>query len=236
MNDRIPIGSRSRSKLLLCTLVAWVGAASGGCLSNQPAKGDLAIEVYLPQAVAVRSLTYQIEGNGIQPITEVALIQGAPTSASALFSGLPAGNGYAVEISAVGAESAIGCSASATTEVLAATTTNLFVPLQCRSPPNGNAAVTAMFASCSQISSFAVAPVVTSVGGTIGLTAQSSDVDGAATIYLWAASSGTISVPAAPETSFTCLTAGPSTISLTVSNGSCADHQSVTVTCVPTTP
>lgn len=236
MRDCIPSGRRPWSSALLCSLAACVVVASVGCSPpQQEATGDLEVQVFLPDKTVVTSLTYRVSGNGISPITEVVLISGAPTSTSALFVGLPLGAGYTIEISATCADATIGCQASATATVLGDKTTNLLVPLECRGPANGNALVTATITSCPHISYLAAAPVTTSVGGEVDLAAAAVEPDGSTPTFSWTASVGIFSAPASAISSFTCAAAGDATITLTVSNGSCDDLESLKVTCVAPT-
>lgn len=236
MRDCIPTGRRLWSSALLCALAACVGVASEGCSPPRPeATGDLEVQVFLPDKTVVASLTYRVSGNGIQPITEVVLISGSPTSTSALFVGLPLGACYAIDISATCVDATIGCQASATATVFGDMTTNLLVPLQCRGPANGNAVVTATITSCPHISYLAAAPVTTSVGGKIDLAAAAVEPDGLTPTFSWTASVGSFSAPAAAASSFTCAAAGDATITLTVSNGSCDDLETLTVTCIAPT-
>jgi hypothetical protein len=237
MRDRIPDGRRTWSSVLMCALVACGGAVSAGCSPPLPrGTGNLEVEVFLPQVTIVQALTYRVSGNGIQPITEVVLISGSPTSTSALFVGLPVGPGYTIDISATCSDATISCQASAAATVFTDKTTDLLVPLLCRGPPNGNALVTANVVFCPQISYLAAAPVTTSVGGEIDLAAEALEPDGSTPSFAWTASAGSFSASTSPTSSFTCAAAGAATITLTVSNGSCADQVTVSVTCVPPDP
>lgn len=237
MRDRSPDAGRTWFVVLTWALVACGGAAFVGCSPPRPeAIGNLEVQVFLPPTTVVQSLTYKVSGNGIQPITEVVLISGSPTSTSALFVGLPAGTGYAIEISATCADATIGCAAAAAAAVYAEKTTNLLVPLQCHGPPSGNALVTASIVTCPQVSYLAAAPVTTSVGGQVDLAAQALVPDGSTPTFAWTSSAGSFSAPSASISTFTCTAAGDATITFTVSNGSCADQVTVTVTCVPPDP
>jgi hypothetical protein len=188
--------------------------------------------VFLPQKTVIQLLSYGVTGNDFDPIADIVIVSGSPTSTSALFVGLPLGPGYEVTVSATSEDPAIKCAAKASATVYADKTTDLLVPLQCQGPPDGNAVVNATVGECPQISYLAAAPIKTSVGGTIELAAAALDADGTTPSFSWTTTAGTFSAPALPESSFTCTVPGDATITLTVGSGSCTDHASVTVTCI----
>jgi hypothetical protein len=230
--------TRSRGPAIVCAAIVALAIEAGSCQSSQPDEGpagetgDLAIELYLPSDVTLVSIGYRLSGNGITPIREEISINGAPTSTSALFARLPAGADYALDVSATCTDATITCRTSARAQVWPGKTTNLFIPLHCQGPANGAAVVTVNVVSCPEIRFLSAAPLTTSVGGSVDLAAQAVTPDGATPIYAWTATSGTLSDGAAPVSRFTCAAPGPDTITLTVTNGPCAVHTSIGVTCV----
>ena len=83
--------------------------------------------------------------------------------------------------------------------------------------------------------SFSVSPAGARIGGQIRAVARASDTDPLSRLtYNWTSSAGLLSAADAAETTYTCPgrdRAGPQTLSLTVSDGSCATTQAVSVFC-----
>ncbi len=86
--------------------------------------------------------------------------------------------------------------------------------------------------------SFAVTPAEARIGQTIGVAAFATEVDpdaGHAITYAWTASTGYFQAPTAASTTYTCPGrdhAGPQTITISASDGSCVTSRSTTVLCV----
>src|SRR5262249_49628991 len=133
--------------------------------------GDLAVELYLPPQTPLVSIKYFVTQESINPITEVVAVTGTPTTTSALFAGLLVGKGYAIEVTAVAVHPARAGQATGHADIKAHRTTNLFLTLRCQAPPNGAAVVTATVVSSPQILFLSAAPLTTSVGGSVDLTA-----------------------------------------------------------------
>jgi hypothetical protein len=224
-------------RLIAARLIAGLAACLGGgsmpgCGSPPPheEKGDLSVQVTLPATVVFDSLTYQVSGNGIQPIVRNVTIVGSPTTGFAYFSGLPAHPGYDVEVNGTSHDGLTICAASGKANILPEQTTSLSLTLGCATK-GGDALVTGVFA-CHLISSVVVAPEQTSVGGGVTVAAQPIDLDAGALTYSWTATSGTFANPSASNTTFVCGTAGSIAVTVTATSGQCSDRIAMAVQCV----
>ena len=98
----------------------------------------------------------------------------------------------------------------------------------------GVVVVSGGFDSCPSISSFTGAPVAISVGGSILVSVTAVDPDSGSFDFIWwSAPSGTFAAPTATTTQFTCTVAGMTTLTVTVSDGTCDDAATLPVNCVP---
>ena len=224
----------SASLAVLALSVMSCGSTPRGELKQT---GDLTVELYLPSQTPLISIRYLVTGDLIDPITDVVAVTGTPATSTVMFAGLLVAKGYTVDVTAVAVDTTLSCRASGHADIAAHRTTNLFLALHCQPPPTGAAVVTAKVVSCPQIQSLSAAPLTTSVGSSIDLSAQAVAADGTTPVYAWTATSGSFSAPNSPTGRFTCAAPGTDTITLTVTvmNGTCSDHQSFTVTCVPVT-
>ena len=97
---------------------------------------------------------------------------------------------------------------------------------------DGGVAVKGGFNNCPT-ASVQVAPAMVRVGQSLRVTGNASDIDpGAKLFYKWTATSGFFGEDGESEATFTCDTAGPVTITLTVSDGSCTTTATAPVFCV----
>ena len=98
---------------------------------------------------------------------------------------------------------------------------------------DGGVSVKGGFNNCPT-ASLEVAPTMVRVGQSLRATANASDLDpnDANLIYKWTATSGFFGEDGEPEATFTCDTAGPVTITLAVSDGSCVTTATAPVFCV----
>jgi hypothetical protein len=100
-------------------------------------------------------------------------------------------------------------------------------------PSDGGVAVKGGFNNCPT-ASVQVAPQMVRVGQTLMVVGQGSDIDPKDTVlqYKWTATSGYFGDDGEQQTTFTCLVAGPVTITLTVTDGSCNTTATAPVFCV----
>jgi hypothetical protein len=87
---------------------------------------------------------------------------------------------------------------------------------------------------CPAITSWAISPLVTSVGGQVSLQATAvATTDAASTINVrWGGIRGRIAAAPSAVTTFTCLTGGKQAVTLTAAAAGCESVQSFSVFCV----
>ena len=153
---------------------------------------------------------------------------------SATLGGVPPGIGYQVELTAQSVDGQTTCDGTAPVDVQSGQTSSVTVVMECRGPATGGVVVVSgSFNSCPAITSFSGAPIAISVGGSITVSVAAVNPDSNPLTYLWSAPSGSFAAPSQTTTSFTCTTAGMTTLTVTVSDGMCDDAATLPVDCVP---
>lgn len=202
--------------------------------------GSVQFALKLSSGAEIKTVDYLITGNGIAPITG-SIDVSKFNVASALVSGVRAGNGYSVELEAASVDGKITCAGGADVNVMEGKTAQANIVLQCSdTKPTGSVTVTGTFDNCPVISSLVAMPLSASVGGVILLQARGSDVDGDPLKFTWKRTStaATFGEPTQPDVRssnvpFTCATAGTVTATVAVTDQTCGEEASITVTCVP---
>lgn len=239
----IRIAAGSRGAVLLALIGSSFGLSAFGCSagesSSRPsAESDSVGSVGLSlQAggVTLNSVSYTIVGTGFTKSGTINVANS--TQISTVIGGIPAGKGYSISLTASdAANSAITCAGSASFNVTAGATSSTQIHLQCKTPPKtGSVMVSGTLNVCPVIDSVSVDPAETTVGNSITLSATGSDADKTPSSlgFSWTSSAGILSSPSLANTSLKCTTAGAVTVTLTISDGDCADTLSQTVTCSP---
>jgi len=216
--------------------------AAGACddpgrsavVEEEPVDGEVALSVSVAGSVVINSIAYVLSGNGIAAVSGTIDVAAAGATASAAIGGVPKGLGYLVTLQATSVDGKTSCAGSGQVDVFAGQTSTVTVVMQCRGPETGGVVVVqGGVNSCPSLTSYSGAPVVVAVGGSIAVTAMAVDPDGNPLAYRWTAPAGMFDNPFAPMTSFTCTVAGPTTLTVAVSDGMCADTADLPLTCVP---
>jgi hypothetical protein len=211
--------------------------ASTPTLEGRQSTGTLSLALQLANGTTINTASYSITGpNGF---TKTGTIDVSMSSTlTAIISGLPAGTGFQISVSANATDGATTCGGSAGFNVTAHQTTTVNVPLTCHEAARtGSVMVAGTLNVCPTIDGFGANPAEVQVGGTIALSASAHDSDAGPSplTFAWTASAGTLSSTSAQNPTFTCSVPGTATINLTVSDGdpaaSCADTMSAIVNC-----
>ncbi|HKY40294.1 MAG TPA: PKD domain-containing protein [Polyangiaceae bacterium] len=212
--------------------------------SNEETAGAVDLALQLGNGTILNSASYTITGPG--GFSKTGSIDVSRSNRlSARISGLPAGTGFSISVTAATTDAATNCSGSASFDVVARRTVPVNVPVACREAPRtGSILVGGTVNLCPTIDGIGASPAEANVGGNIALSALAHDSDAgpSALSYAWTASSGTLSDSSAKNPTLTCTTPGTVTLGLTVSDGdpvaSCAATESAEVTCsvAPETP
>ncbi len=215
----------------------WSNGCSAPTGSSQPGVkgGAVSIALALGSGLTLASVDYSISGpNGFTKSGSFEVSHSA--TLSAVISGLPSGTGFKITLTGTATDGSTTCLGSATFDVMAGATTAVAVRLDCHQPAaTGSVAVLGTLNVCPVADGVTALPAEVAVGGSLALSAAAHDADNGPSplTYHWAASSGTLSDASSAAPSFTCAAVGPSTLTLTVSDGDtgCNATQSVTVTC-----
>lgn len=234
---------RSRSVLVsMLALLAAGGAAacssdgrspSAGPELAEESAGSVGLELRLGD-VTLDSLSYIISGNGYNKngVIDVSKSKSIATT----IGGIPAGNGYTISLAGTDASSAqLVCTAGASFNITARSTTLSSIKLECRLPSsnNGSLQLNGSANVCPRIDSLSVEPSEVMVGNTMALSAAITDTDSlpVAARYAWTASGGTLTGASSASASFKCTAVGNFEITLNVSDTSCGDSAKANVTC-----
>lgn len=202
---------------------------AGGPDGNASRVGSVALALS-SNGVALSSLRFRVEDASGQIVFADTLDVESPSETLSLEFDAPAGADYLITLSAE-AGAGVSCTGSARFTVARDTTTDVSVALVCEA--SGLVTVVGNIippSRCPAVSLPAPSePVV--VGDTVQLSASAGMAEG--TTYAWASSGGTLSNSRSAAATFSCTEAGPVTLTLTVSDGECADVASVELECLP---
>jgi hypothetical protein len=226
--------STAAAGLVACAPVSLGG--EGGEASDGDV-GSVGLALQAAPGVTIDLAAYSITGPG--GVTRSGAIDVAHSATiSALISGLPAGAGYAVSITAQSTDGSISCGGSATFSVVAHGTASVIVHLTCHEAPRtGSVSVIGTVNVCPVLDGISASPLEVAVGGSVALQATTHDSDAgpAALSFHWIASSGALAGTDTSSPTFTCGRPGLATVAVTVSDGDptagCAASGSLSITC-----
>jgi len=228
--------------LAFCGYTSFAGCGAGQT-SNAPSveshdgTGSISLALQVAGGSSINSASYSITGpNGF---TKTGVIDVSSSSKlTAVLSGLPAGAGFQITISAASTDGALTCGGSASFAVMAGKTATVVVALTCHeAAKTGSVLVSGVLNVCPTIDGLGANPAEVQVGGTVTLSssAHDSDTGPSPLVFAWSASGGTLSDPTAQSPAFTCTAPGTATVTLTVSDGdpaaSCAATSTAQVNC-----
>jgi phospholipase C len=199
--------------------------------------GDVSVALVLAPGEELDTVSYNITNpSGFTKMGSIDVSHSSTISAT--IAGIPAGNGYTITLTGTTTDGSTTCLGSAGFNVMAHQTTMVSVHLTCHQAANtGSVSVNGTINVCPVADGVSALPASVAVGASVSLVATAHDVDNGPSplSYHWTASSGSFSNPASASPSFTCLSTGPATVTVTVSDGDtapgCTDQASVTVTC-----
>ena len=216
-------------------IVGSCGAERSTSTTNNAGLGS--VDIALVQGgVTLTTVNYSISGPNSFSKTGTINVASSNTI-SAIIGGLPAGNGFTISLTATGTDGS-NCGGSAPFNVTAGAVTAVSVVLDCHQPANtGSVSVNGTVNVCPNLQGISASPAEVAVGSSLSLSATAVDPDNGPSplSYSWTTSSGTLTGANTASPSLECLTTGPATVSVTVSDGdplaSCAAQGSVQVTC-----
>jgi hypothetical protein len=233
------VGKMTTLALAFCSYTSMVGCGTrdGSAPSIQATNGSGAIDLALQVApgVSIASVGYSVTGpNGFAKTGNLDV--SASSKITATLSGLPAGTGFEITLTAKSTDGSLTCGGSSKFDVAAGKTSTVNVALVCKEGPrSGSVLVNGTINVCPSIDGLGTNPAEVQVGGTVALSASAHDTDAApaALGYAWKATGGTLSDAAAQNPTFKCDAPGLATVELTVADGdpACATKQTATINC-----
>ena len=236
------IGKMTMLALGFCgfTALSGIGCAprgTGPTAVQNDRTGSATIALQLAGGLTINTVTYSITGPA--GFTKSGSIDVShSTTVSTVIGGLPAGNGYGITLTGTATDGVSSCLGSGTFNVTAGAVTAVSVVLDChQAATTGSVSVNGVLNVCPTADGISASPAEVLVGGTIALSAQAHDADSGPSplSYQWQATGGTINNPTAQNPTFTCVTAGAASVTVTVSDGDpaagCAPSMTAQVTC-----
>jgi hypothetical protein len=228
-------GLRLSSWLVLVFAAALTAA---GCTSDTTTNesGSLQVNLQLEGDVTINQVSWVITGNGIDSISGAINTSAPGSTASVEVFGLPAGEDYLISMTATSADGETSCGGSAEFDVEVGVSTSVMVMLNCKPPQDlGGVRVNGKLNVCPDLVRVVVAPLQTSVGHDIELSATGEDYEGDQFEYRWEATGGSIDDPSATDTLYTCEEVGNHEVRVVVSDDDfnyCVCGWTVAITCV----
>jgi uncharacterized repeat protein (TIGR04052 family) len=206
--------------------------------------GTVSLNLIAADGTEIRRVDYVVTNQSGATVTSSFIDAADPKATFSLRLTLPAGNGYAIRLSAQTTQG-IGCQGSATFNVVAGATQQVSVDLLCEGENDGNNTgdvvvdgqiVSRPGTACPDVAFLSASPLQTSVGAAISLFAGATGSAAGVSVG-WTASAGAVANPNVADTTYTCTAVGTVTLTFAVTQGqSCRDSESVQVTCVAATP
>src|SRR6185503_10978655 len=206
----------------VCGVSSIIGCTDGGAAhESDGATGEVGLSLQLPGGTTIQSASYSISGP--MGFSRTGMLDvSASTKLTGLISGIPAGRGFQITLTATTTDGSTSCTGSATFDIVPGRISSAVVPMTClEAPRTGSVLVGGNLNICPTIDALGASPAEVQVGGSIGLTASAHDSDAGPNplSFGWTTSAGTLSDATAQNPIFTCTTPGSVTLQLTVSDG-----------------
>ncbi len=222
--------------ILLCFAGATVGGL--GCsntTTSEESTGSLSLDLELAPGIVINEVLWEIRGGDMAPMSGVIDTSAPGSTASVEVFGLPPGDDYLVELTAIDEGGELACRGDARFDVEAGTATDVMVMLNCKAAERlGGVRVEGKPNLCPELVKAVVSPLETSFGNDIDLSALAVDAEGDPFFYSWSGSGGAIDDPFEPTATFTCHQVGPGSVTIRILGGSfeCQDSWTVPINCV----
>jgi hypothetical protein len=220
--------------LLFGVVFAACGSDGGG--SADPCAATLRINLEVADGAVINEVEYEITGNDMEPMGGVIDTSAPGSTASVETFGIPPGQGYVITMTAASVDAALMCGGAATFDVAPGVSTHVDVILHCKASQQfGGVRVNGKLNICAELDKVIVAPLQTSGGYGLAVSAEGSDEEGDPVAFRWTATGGSFDDASAADTVFNCNEARGEEITVEVSDDEfehCADSWTVPVTCV----
>jgi hypothetical protein len=225
-------------KRLITLLIAGLAFIALGCAMETQAAGDvgsISVDLTIAAGYEIEEVDWELT-NGVFTESGVIDISAPGSTASIEVFGVPAGDGYVMEMQATSTNGAATCLGSASLDVDIGVVAEVDVLLNCKLPQAlGGVRANGRFNVCADLAQVVVSPLQTSVGNDIEVESVAVDEEGDPIAWQWTASAGSFGDPNAPSTTYTCEQVGNAEITIEVSDDgfeACVDSWTINVTCV----
>jgi hypothetical protein len=182
----------------------------------------------------IRRATFEISGNGIDPVDGSIDLSDDAATPSAFVGALPEATGYTLELWAMTDDGQEQCYGTSSFDIAANQTATVEIGVVCTPLSAHTILVNGMADYCPMLASETASPSSGFVGGpAITLAASAHSYYSDPLQFSWQAPSGKLSSANAAVTLYTCAEAGVLELTVTVSDGNCPESAHVTVTCLP---
>lgn len=228
---------RSTARSAAVSLLFLAASACTGSTSEPKGgtTGSATVNIELAADIIIDWVDWEVTGGNMEPMSGRIDTSAPGATASVEVFGLPEGDDYTIEMTAVSIDQQTTCKGSANFPIAVGQVTDVMVILSCqRQPSFGAVRANGKINVCAQLTKVIVSPLTTSVGATIDLLSAAEDAEGDNVAYAWTATAGNFGDPAAPVTTYTCDVEGSQSIRITVSDDDfqlCNDDWTVPVVC-----
>lgn len=222
------------------TLISLLAVFAASCSTNSgesgaAATGSATLSLEVVDGIEFDTVEYEITGGEMEPMGGSIDTSAPGATASVEVFGIAPGDGYTVTMTATSTDGETSCEGSEDFAVEAGVATDVMVILNCKRPPTfGALRANGKFNICTQLTKAIVAPLATSVGASIDVSAEAVDAEGDDIEYQWTATAGSFADPTAAVTTYSCDVEGTQSVRVTVSDDEfeyCDDSWTVEVTC-----
>jgi hypothetical protein len=236
--NTIRMTSLSLPKALVASLLVslMTVGCSGGSDTGDKCRAALRINLETADGTVIDEVDYEISGNGMTPMSGTIDTSAPGATASVEQFGIPPGEDYVVTMVATSVDGTLVCGGAATFDVGVGVSTQVDVILNCKASEQfGGVRVNGVLNVCAELEKVIVAPLQTSAGYALEVSALGSDAEGDDFEYSWTATGGSFDDPSAAQTIFNCDDASSEEITVEVSDDGfkyCIDSWTVPVDCV----
>ena len=218
---------------LLFALMAT--GCSTGADTTDKCRAALRINLETADGTVINQVEYEISGNGMTPMSGTIDTSAPGATASVEQFGIPPGEDYLLTMVATSVDGTLVCGGAARFDVDVGVGTEVEVLLNCKASEQfGGVRVNGVLNICAELEKLIVAPLQTSTGYALEVSALGSDAEGDDFEYGWTATGGSFDDPSAAQTIFRCDDAANEEVTVEVSDDGfeyCVDSWTVRVNC-----
>jgi hypothetical protein len=229
---------RIKTPLVPAFLVAgaFLVSCASSTTSEEGSTGSLALTLELANGETVDRVEYVITRGGMEPMDGFIDTSAPGATASVEVFGLEPGDGYRITMTAEANNEVTRCTGATDFAVEAGVSTEIMVVLKCKSPPRlGGVRVNGKFNICAELTKMVAAPLQTSVGNSVDLSAAGEDAEDDDIVIRWTSEGGDLGQGEGDLNEFTCTEEGEASVTAEVSDDGfdhCVSGWTIAITCV----